>query len=245
MRIKQKFKIFKQLKNWKIAEYFPNKLIKTNKKSWKSLLSTYDISRNNKLLNQSKFSLNSITKTKRWDFVRKLYKNGLELKRLYYHMFDYAIKNKILKRIHLFESKKYKENLFVTTGLYTIKPIFRLDILLSSLSFFNSIYEARNYIFSKNIVLNLVKRLHPGNILSTGDIINISTFKKNLSFKKIFQKKQYFQKQFFLFCEIDYYSKTIIIINDFSNIIKSSENPQIFFKKLDIRKFITYLKREY
>ena len=245
MRVKQKFKIFKQLRHWKNAEYFPTKLFKTNKKSWKTMLSTYSVAKNNKLLNQSKINLNSIVKVKRWDFIRKSYKSGLELKRYYYHLFDYAIRNKILKRIYLTESKKYKEDNFITTGLYLLKPLFRLDILLWSLGFFNSIYEARNSIFSKNIFLNLNKRPQPGNILNTGDIISLMLFKKDLTFKKIIQKKIFFKKQYFLFCEIDYYTKTVILVNDFSNVIKSYDNPQIFFKKLDIRKFVTYLKREY
>ena len=245
MRVRQKFKIFKQLKHWKNIDYFPIKLFKTNKKSWKTLLSTYSVSKNNKLLSQSKISLNSIIKVKRWDFIRKSYKSGLELKRYYYHLFDYTVRNKILKRIYLNESKKYNEDKFITTGLYLLKPIFRLDILLWSLGFFHSVYEARNYIFSKNIFLNSNKSPQPGNILNSGDIISLLNFKKNLNFKKIIQKKKFFKKQFYFFCEIDYYTKTIIIINDFLNIIKSYDNPQVFFKKLDIRKFVTYLKREY
>src|SRR5690348_3613816 len=107
MRLKQKFKIFKQLKQWKNADYFPSKLFKTNKKSWKSLLLSYNEKKVVKLGTQSRTNLNSIVKIKRWDFNRKLYKNGLELKRYYYHLFDYIIRNKILKRIYLSESKKY------------------------------------------------------------------------------------------------------------------------------------------
>lgn len=244
MRLKQKFKIFKQLKQWKNTEYFPSKLFKTNKKSWKTLLSSYN-SKNNKLLNQSRINLNFIIKIKRWDFIRKSYKGGLESKRYYYHLFDYIIRNKNLKRIYLTESRKYNENNFITTGLYLLKPIFRLDILLWSLDFFNSVYEARKFIFSRNIYLNLNKNPQPNNILNTGDIITLPFFNKDLTFKKINQKKIYFKKHFFLFCEIDYYTKSVIIINDFSNIIKSYDNPQIFYKNLDIRKFITYLKREY
>lgn len=245
MRLRQKFKIFKQLKHWQNADYFPTKLFKTNKKSWKLLLSTYNIQKKNKLINESKVKLNSIVKTRRWDFNRKLYKNGLEIKRYYYHIFDYIIRNKALKRIYLDQSPKYKENNFINTVLYLLKPNFRLDILLWSLGFFNSVYESRNYIFSKNILLNKNRNSHPNNILNTGDIISLLPFKKDLTFKKIISKKVFFKKQFYLFCEIDYYTKSIVIVNDISNILQSYENPQIFFKKLDIRKFVTYLKREY
>ena len=245
MRLKQKFKIFKQLKQWKNADYFPNKLIKTNKKSWKAVLFGYNEKKVAQLTTQCKTNLNSIVKVKRWDFNRKLYKNGLELKRYYYHIFDHIIRNKILKRIYLLESPKYKENNFINTSLYLIKPNYRLDVLLWILGFTNSVYESRNTIFRSNIQLNLNKHPNPGNILNTGDIVSISNFNKELTFKNIYQKRVYFQKQFNFFCEIDYYTKTIIITNDFSNILQTYENPQIFFKKLDIRKFVSYLKREY
>lgn len=245
MRLRQKFKIFKQLKHWKNADYFPSKLFKTNKKSWKSLLATYSLKNKTKLINQSRVTLNSIIKTKRWDFTRKLYKNGLELKRYYYHTFDYIIRNKILKRIFLVESKKYKENNFINTGLYLLKPTYRLDVLLWSLGFFNSVYESRNAIFSKNVFLNKNINPQPGNILNTGDIVSLDFFKKNLTFKLLSDKKIIFKKQFYFFCEIDYYTKTIVIVKDFSNVLQSYDNPQVFFKQLDIRKFVSYLKREY
>lgn len=151
MRLKQKFRVFKQLKHWKNADYFPTKLLKTNKKSWKTLLSTYNVQKKNQLIKESKVKLNSIIQTKRWEFNRKLYKNGLELKRYYYHIFDYVIRNKILKRIHLKESAKYKESSFINNVLYLLKPNFRLDILLWSLGFFNSVYESRNSIFKHKV----------------------------------------------------------------------------------------------
>jgi ribosomal protein S4 len=245
MRLRQKFKIFKQLKNWKSVDFFPAKLLKTNKKSWKSLLSTYSVQKNNQLIKESRVSLNSIVKVKRWDFNRKLYKNGLSLKRYYYHIFDYIIRNKVLKRIHLQQSLRYKQNNFINTVLYLLKPNFRLDILLWSLGFFNSVYESRNSIFGRNVLLNVNRNPQPNNILNAGDIISILPFKKELSFKKINSKKIYFKKQFYLFCEIDYYTKTVVVVNDISNVLQSYDNPQVFFKGLDIRKFVSYLKREY
>lgn len=244
MRLKQKFKIFKQLKNWKNAEYFPTKLFTTSKKSWNSLLSSYNIQKNNQLIKESKASLNSIVKVKRWGFNRKLYKNGLEAKRYYYHIFDYIIRNKNLKQIYLRESKKYKENNFINAGLYLVKPNFRLDILVWLLGFTNSVYESRNFIFTRNLFLNHNNKPNPGNLVKTGDIISLD-FNKDLTFKKINKKNIYFKNKFFFCCEVDYYSKNIIVVNDFSNMLKSYDNPQVFFKRLDIRKFVSYLKREY
>lgn len=244
MRLKQKFKIFKQLKHWKNADYYPAKLFTTTKKSWKSILSSYTLTKRNKLIKESKASLNLILKAKRWDFNRKLYKNGLELKRYYYHIFDYIIRNKTLKRNYLIESKKYKENNFINSSLYLVKPNFRLDVLLWSLGFAHSVYESRNLIFSRNLLLNQNRNPNPGNLLNTGDIISID-FKEDLTFKKINKKKIYFKNQFSFFCEVDYYTKNVVVVSDFSNMLKSYDNPQVFFKKLDIRKFVSYLKREY
>lgn len=244
MRLKQKFKIFKQLKTWKALDYVPTKLLTSNKKSWKSFLTGYSISSNKKLAKESKISTSSIIKTRRWDFTRKLYKNGLELKRYYYHIFDHAIRNKTLKHIRFYESKKHNENNFINTSLYLIKPNFRLDILLWFLGFANSVYESRNFIFAKNLCLNNNLNPSPNNQVCAGDIISLN-FKKSLTFKKIDTKKSQLQHKFAFFCEVDYYSKNIIITNDFSGMLKSYENPQVFHKKLDIRKFISYLKREY
>lgn len=244
MRLKQKYKLFKQLKQWRALDYLPTKLFTSNKKSWKAFLATYNVTKANKLIKESKLTTNSVVKTRRWDFNRKSYKNGLELKRYYYHIFDNVIRNKTLKRIYLHESKKYKENNFINNSLYLIKPNFRLDILIWILGFANSVYEARNLIVSKNLYLNNNRNPNPNNQLKNGDIVSLN-FRKDLTFKKIDKKKKNFQNKFAFFCEIDYYTKSIVMVSDFSNMLKSYENPQVFHKKLDIRKFISYLKREH
>lgn len=245
MRLKSKFKILKQLKHWKNAEYYPSKLFKTNKKSWKTILSSYSDKKGLSVNSVPKLNLNSIVNVKRWDFNKKLYKQGLELKRYYYHIFDYIIKSKLLKKIYLNESKKFNENNFINASLYLLRPNYRLDVLLWSLGFTNSIYEARNTIFGSNVLLNSNTNPNPNNVLKTGDIVSVKSYSKKLTFKDVSQKRVYFQKQFNFFCEIDYYSRTLIVTHDFSNIIQSYDNPQVFFKKLDIRKFVSYLKREY
>ena len=245
MRLKPKFKIFKQLKNWQNTDYFPTKLSKTTKKSWKTVISTYNDIKQKNLISESKLNLNSTVKIKRWEFNKKAYKTGLEIKRYYYHLFNHIIRNKYLKQIYLNKAKKYKQNNFCNTTLYLIAPTFRLDILLWSLNFFNSTYEARNNIFNKNVFLNINKQLHPNEVVKSGDIISLKNFNKNLTFKKLYNKNLHFKKQFYNFCEVDYYTKNLVIIKDIKNILQTYQNPQTFYKKLDIRKFITYLKNEY
>ena len=89
MRLKPKFKIFKQLKNWQNTDYFPTKLSKTTKKSWKTVISTYNDIKQKNLISESKLNLNSTVKIKRWEFNKKAYKTGLEIKRYYYHLFNF------------------------------------------------------------------------------------------------------------------------------------------------------------
>lgn len=244
MRLKQKWKIFKQLKHWKTLDYLPIKIFISNKKSWKTLLATYTKTKANSLIKEAKLSTNSNVNIRRWDFNRKSYKNGIELKRSFYHLFDSSIRNKVLKRIWLYDSKKYKENNFINTSLYLVKPYFKLDILLWFLGLANSIYEARTLILTKGVCLNSNRNPNPNNQVKTGDIISMQ-FNKNLTFKKIDLKKLIFKNKFNFFCEVDYYTKNIFIISDFLNMLKSYENPQVFYKKIDIRKFVSYLKREY
>lgn len=246
MRLKQKFKIFKQIKNWKKLDYFPSQLLKTNKKSWQLLLASYNKVKAKLLLQESINTLSTIIKTKRWDLNRKAYKKGLDLKRLYYHFYNFSVKNKYLKKNYFLNAKKYKQNLFVNTSLLLLKPKFRLDILLWSLGFFNSIYESRNFIYNKYIILNSINYTQVNKIVNIGDIITVNLKPtKHLNFKENNSKKIMISKNFNFFCEIDYYTKNIIIINSFSNIIKTYDNPQIFYKKLNILKLISYLKCEY
>ena len=250
MRLKPKFKIFKQLKYWPSIDYFPKKLFTTKKKSWRILFSSYKqkfrLKKNKKQIHKNfKITPKPAIQLRRWSYQRNFYKQGLLVKRLYYHTFNSNIKNKILNQRYLNATLKYNQNLFINSMIYFIKPNFKLDILLWVLGFFHSTYEARNSIFYKNIILNTNKMPHPNNMLFAGDIISIIPFKKNLTFKNIIQKKIVLQVKFNFFCEVDYYTKTIILINDFSNTLQSAENPQLFFKKIDVRNFISYLKREH
>jgi len=245
MRLKAKYKVIKQLKNWKNLDTFPKKLVQTNKKSWKAYTSSFTLDKCKNLIVENSNKLIQLVPARRWEFSKKTYKNGLELKRYYYHLFDFAIRNKVIKtNIHLL-SKKYKQSLYLGSLLYLVKPYFRADILLWSIGLLNSVYEARNYIFNKKILLNQQIKFHPNYILKSGDLLTFKFFNENLTFKKIMLKKIVCSPQFFFFCEIDFYAKNLIIVNDLTNLRKSYDNPQVFYKKVDIRRFLTYLKSEY
>lgn len=245
MRLRQKYKLFKQLKTWKLFNYIPNKLLSTNKKSWKALLATYSEKKLTSLHLKNQTKLMTAVKIKRWDFNRKSYKQGLEQKRYYYHLFDSIIRNKILKKFYSKLSHKYNNSLFVNNIIYLLQPMYRLDVLLWALQFNNSVYESRKIIFNNEVLVNKHLKVHPNKMLTTGDIIQFSRFNKNLTLTNISRKTKQIQHVLNLFCEIDYYTKSIIIVKDIKDVITSHDNPQIFFNKLNIQKFISHLKREY
>ena len=66
---------------------------------------------------------------------------------------DQVILNPLYKSLLITSSLLNSSN-FINNVLYLLKPNFRLDILLGSLGFFNSVYESRNAIFSRNVLLN-------------------------------------------------------------------------------------------
>jgi len=245
MRLRQKYKLFKQLKQWKMFKYIPQKLLLTKKKLWKTLLANYSDKKLKLLHLKAQNKLNTSVKIKRWEFNRKSYKQGLDQKRYYYHMFDSAIKNKLLKNYYFKLSQKYNNSLFINNVIYLLQPVYRIDILLWLLRFTNSIYEARNIVFNKRILLNNNHKLHPSRSLVTGDIIQVKSFNKDLVFDKLSKKQKELQMSLNLFCEIDYYTKSIVIVKDVKDVITSYDNPQIFFNKINIKRLISHLKREY
>ena len=245
MRIKLKFQKFKQLKNWKILNYIPLKILNSKKKIWKAKAISIDKQYKSSILKNNTVSLNIISPTKKWEFNSKNYKIGLDLKRYFYHLFDNGIRNKILKNYFLNLTKKYNQNIFINFSIFLLKPNYQLDILLSTIGFFKSIYESRKYILNKRIKLNEKFNSNPRYQVKLGDIITFNDYNIKILKNNLKKKNLILNKQFFTFCEIDFYNKNLIIISDFLENIHSYENPQLFFKKFDIKKFITYLKREY
>lgn len=245
MRLKLRNKIYKQVKNWKFLDFIPTKLLKSKKKLWKNLFITFSPNKTANLNTYYKLKMGLISPIQQWNFIKKAYKLGLETKRIYYHIFNYTIRNKILKNTYFNEIKKFKNNLFINSSIFLLKAVFRLDILLWLIGFFNSVYEARKYISLNFITLNETRNSNPCYEVKTGDILNFKSYNNLLNFGNILNKKISIRTHYFGFCELDLYTKSLIIITDYTNIIKSYDNSQIFFKKIDIRKFITYLKKEY
>lgn len=170
-------------------------------------------------------------KKKRWDYFSKRFKNNLIARNLANSFFDGVASNSSFKKGLYLKS--------ATSVLYYnyIKPIFRLDVLLWKLNFFTSPYEARISILKKKVTLNDDYKSF-AYIVKGGDVINISddvNIQKNYSNKLLL---------FFFnsWVEVDYFSKTVVVLQDFTNLTTSSI-PNLIRFPLSLYKHLNYLRK--
>ena len=143
--------------------------------------------------------------------VKSYYKKGLNLKTFLILFFNNSINISFFKKELSIKSKKTVKNILINCF---IKPLFRVDILLSQLNFFKTSFAARQYINEGKILINS-KAVKGNYILKRGDIISFKNFNLNPLFH--FLNSPF---KFYSFIEFDRYIKTIIITKDvkmFSN----------------------------
>lgn len=170
---------------------------------------------------------------KSWERVKKYYKKGLQNKNLLYSIYDNSIKFKSFKKKNL--KTVLKKNLILN---YLIKPQYKIDILLWNLHFFSSIYHARQKISNKQVLVNNVS-IKANTMLKKGDIITFKFWnKQNDLFFNTFLKKYSLNEKFFPFLEVDYYTKTIIIVKNFDEL--SFEDFQILITDFVHLKSLSY-----
>lgn len=108
-----------------------------------------------------------------------------------------------------------------------VKQYFKPEILLYKLNFFSSISEAVQFLSTGKVLINLqIKK--PNFFLKGGDIItfNCSSFDNFFKKKKIITNQIFLKKSLFSFLEVDFLTKTIIILKDSSDI--SSKDYNLF-----------------
>lgn len=108
-----------------------------------------------------------------------------------------------------------------------VKQYFKPEILLYKLNFFSSISEAVQFLSTGKVLINLqIKK--PNFFLKGGDIItfNCSSFDNFFKKKKIITNQIFLKKSLFSFLEVDFFTKTIIILKDSSDI--SSKDYNLF-----------------
>ena len=140
---------------------------------------------------------------------------NLKLRRLLVQHFDCAIKLHSFKRMILKNLKvENKSNVNIIKEILVCFE-YRLDVLLYRLNFFASTYEARKYISLGHILVNEKSCLKYNYIAKKGDIIRIVHVKPILS--ELLTRKQQIL-HFNSFLEVDYYSKTVIVVKNLAEI---------------------------
>lgn len=202
MRKISKYKIF-NIVGIKTKVY-PTRILKFRRPKWIRLQKLY--------LNKFKSKLINILQIKNvfksWEKIKKYYKKGLEAKNLLNCAYESTVKTKfIYKNI---DKTLIRKNLI--TNLL-IKPQFRLNVLLWKLKIFSSSYESKQVI-NNNLVLINGTSVKSNYYVKKGDIIS---FKLDVEKKFFFLnsvKKYSLNESFLTFIELDYYTKTIIVLKN-------------------------------
>lgn len=232
-KLKDSFSKKKLIKNSNFKSMQPSKnlfLVKSKKKLIKNVRTKKKFFFNNLIL-QVLF--------KRWFKLNKKYSENLRLKRITSQIFDNSIKNLFFKK----ELKGNKSNFFNKQFCKLfIKPIFKVNVLLTKLLFFTSVHEANKVIQNKKILLNGRLIGQPNIFLKKGDLITFSHF-SGTSFKKLVDtlNSSVFFSFFYNFVEVDHYSKTIVVLKDYDSL--SNQDINLIYKKyLNLKYFIDYFK---
>ncbi len=243
MRLRSKYKTYTQ-SSASLVKY-PQRLFKFRRSKWKKIQI--------KLLRSQRFLLYSAEKKKRlkkgqspffnnflnkisykfWQKLRLHYKKGLQIKNNLRKLFDDNISYKYFKKALISQKKSLLLKNIILTNL--VKPLFKIDILLWCLNFYTTSYQARQAINNKKVWVN--KKTVIGNYyVKKGDVIFLdsSTLLSTVLFKNSLHN-------FFLtFVEIDYYTKTLVIVKDL-NEISSEDLYLVISHYFDLKKFRDYL----
>jgi hypothetical protein len=204
MRLINKYK--KYQKNFLLLNSFPKaRLLKFNRPKWLKLKNLLK-----KKKKRIKFFNNLLFKApyKRWEKIKLAYKEGLNRKKMLSAFFDNSLSSKSIKMYTSSTSSKSFLPLLIKSF---ILPLFKLDILLWKLAFYNSTYESKQSIKNKNIFVNFENKKENFTLVK-GDIIQIKNLNKNLNRVPLLLLNS--------FLEVDYYTNTIIVLKspeDFSD----------------------------
>ena len=151
-------------------------------------------------------------------------------------LFDDAVSISSIKK-EINKSTKVNRDIFLAGFL---KPEYRADILLWRLNFFSSSFSARQSINEGEVLLN--GKTFVSNItLKKGDILMFNSKKVCSSFSlESFLKRQSVQRTFSTFVEIDFYTKTLVIVKDLEDLTSDDFNL-LFTEYFDLKKFRDYL----
>lgn len=218
MRLSKKYK---QLSNLEFPlPLTPSRILKFRRPKWKRVQNFLSFSRKKRLS---------------WDKISLNFKSGIVLKRHLLASFDNSIKVSFFKRA-LSSNLKKSTHQFLVDCL--VKPLFRIDILLSRLFFYSSSFQSRQVISNGDVLLNF-KKVSPNVFLKKGDILNISPAIVGSTFETI-SSKFLLNRILNLFVEIDFYTNTVVVVKDISE-LTNEDLILIVSETFDLRKFKNYL----
>lgn len=211
MRRVKKYKKYSNIRE--LSPYIPARISKFQRPKWKFFQKKLE-----SVQKVQEYFVNPTVKkasSKYWEKSTDYFKDEIMLRRFLLNSFDSAIKLSNLKKKVKPSSSKITKSLLLN---YLIKPLFRIDILLSRLHFFSSSYQASQFISNGLVKIN-GKKVKPNFFLKKGDIVtlDLSTFHNNLKFSTIFSRFLN-NNLFYSFVEVDHYTKTLVILKNLDDI---------------------------
>jgi ribosomal protein S4 len=211
MRQVKKYKKYSKIRE--LSPYIPARISKFQRPKWKFFQKRLD-----SLKKSSDFFVNPLIKkssNKSWEKTTDYFRDETLLKRFLVNSFDSSIKLSSFQKSVKPSSKKITKDLLLH---YLVKPLYRVDILLSRFHLFSSSYQARQFI-SNGVVLVNGKQISGNFFLKKGDIVSFNSSKihENLEFSTFFNNFLN-NELFYSFVEIDYYTKTLIVLKDLKDL---------------------------
>jgi ribosomal protein S4 len=225
--IKKKYKAYLSLRkqNKRITPTFRIRKFKRSK--WKGIKKSFNRREFKRCKIHLKFQNKPFVLSPSWRRMENLYRQGLMTKRLVDLFFDGSVRISELKKLY-----RSKKSLFYK---FFFKYLYRLEILLFKLKFFSSVKHAKHFIKRGFILVNGAK-VNQTCYLKRGDVVTINT--KQNSIKSSFYSISFF----YSFCEVDFYSNTVVILKGFKE-LERRDFLLIFPEVVNNKKFLYYLRK--
>ena len=173
-----------------------------------------------------------VCKKWRWVYNSKNFRNILYLRNRINQYFDGVFSNSFFKK-----GLEKKSSALDFVRYSYIKPEFRLDIILWRLLFFPSPYAARIAILKNQILVNGVS-VYFSYFLNQGDIFLVNTPIDLSSVTKLKLRNFNFNS----FVEVDYYTNTFILLQDFK-LLSVDSLPCVIRQPFKVFSHLSYLKK--
>ncbi len=207
MRVSNRYKIF--AKPNKFIVDFPERISRFKRSKWK-LIQKQNF-KNFPKNARRETSLTLKAPLHSWEKIKTAYKTGLAFKTAILASFDNSITPSLLKKAVFTRTNRATKDLLIQS---LIKPYFRLDILLTSMEFFKTSFQARQFINEGNVLLNF-KKVKSNIFVQKGDVIVFNNMRSNaFLYSNLFLKNRTKFTKFYSFVEYDLYTKTIVVVKN-------------------------------